>query len=212
MKHTITDDDAGAELVRPDARLTPNQLPRRARWLLRDMEGIIDHEGAIPLRGRPPSALTTLVDETGNDERNIRAALRELETAQLVITYREKGNGVHGEGTLRIKVIGHVRVENTCEECSTATSGTGRWCERCKQVFRADREWQLVARFLCRTRGLEPSRIASIVGRPLFVASQDDGRGANGGAVVPYLLGQRLLGQEWMERLREALQGAGGEA
>jgi hypothetical protein len=40
---------------------------------------------------------------------------------------------------------------------------------------------------------------------------QHDGRSANGGAVVPYLLGQRLLGAEWMERLREALQGAGSD-
>jgi hypothetical protein len=211
MKHLVTDVDAGVELVQPDQRLLPGQLPGRARRLLRELERLMGPTGAIPARGAPASAMTTIVDETDIDERNVRTALRQLEDAQLVITYRTPEAGQHGPGPLRINVLGSIRIENTCEECGAATQSTGRWCEACKQRFRSDREWQLCARFLARSRGFEPGRIAAILDRPLYVASEQDGRSANGGAVVPYLLGQRLLGAEWMERLREALQGAGSD-
>lgn len=199
----------------------PKNLSRRAQELLTCAMRVTDEGGAVWPTGTPPSALTTLKNVMRKDARNIRTALRELQREGLAYTYlfiprargekprtRPQGGG-RGHGGMRvvINVSGAPWVDGLCATCGTATNGTGRWCAEHKQTEgRRDRRWQIAAEVLFEV-GHSPQRIATLIQKPYLVASFEDGRTANGGAVVPYLLGAGLLGPEWTETLRNAAMG-----
>lgn len=180
----------------------PANLSRRGRSMLALAFTVIDDRGDVALEGDPPSAMTTLMKVTGHTRQNVWASLRDLRDEGLAKSWKQ-------DGGLRVRVnLDELHVEGACIECGSPSKGTGRWCARCKQIFgRDDRAWQVKALEL-HDKGLTPTRIAVKLDRPLYVASNDDGRDAHGGAVVPFLLGKGLLGPEWATRLREARRGA----
>lgn len=110
---------------------------------------------------------------------------------------------------VRVRILlGNLRVTSQCEAegCPRIAEKTGKWCARCRQLFgRDDRAWQVRALEL-HAKGLTPTRIAIVLDRPLWAASEPDAR-ASGGAVVPYLLEQGVLDAAWAERLRVATRG-----
>lgn len=163
----------------------------------------LDGADGVVMSGSPPSALRTLCTLTGKQRANVRRALLELRAHGIVVTSRA---GVHGP--LRIHVVRSAvaAIGVLCVTCTRPTRGAGRWCPDCKQKYRSDRAWQQDAEQLHRA-GHSPLTIAGKLDRPMYVASAEDGRNANGGAVVPYLIGKGLLGEEWAERLREAERG-----
>jgi hypothetical protein len=153
--------------------------------------------------------MTTLVNVMRKQPAAIRRALKEVKHEGLAHTYLVVHKGKQGRGGLRVvlNVSGIPWVAGLCATCGKGTNGTGRWCAEHKQKEgRHDRKWQVAAEYLLEV-GHPPITIASILRRPFLVASNEDGRSANGGAVVPYLLGQGLLGPEWSEALRAAAMG-----
>lgn len=198
--------------------VVPQNLSRRALELLSGAQRHADENGVVWPTGTPPSSLTTLKNALRKDARNIRTALRELEREGMAHTYllvhkerascRAQGGGRgHGGWRVVVNVSGTPWVAGLCATCGIATNGTGRWCAEHKQKEgRHDRKWQVAAEHLLEL-GYPPLKIAGLLRRPYLVASNDDGRSANGGAVVPYLLGRGLLGLEWTETLRAATMG-----
>lgn len=194
--------------------VTPKNLSRRAQELLTCALRVTDENGAVWPTGTPASALTTLTNVMRKDARNVRTALRELEGQGLAHSYLFIVKGQPGRGGLRVvlNVSGTSWVPGLCATCGASTKGTGRWCASHKQTEgRHDREWQVAAKVLLEA-GHTPLNIANWLRRPYMVASNADGRSANGGAVVPFLLGQGLLGLEWAEMLRDAVRGSEEEA
>lgn len=198
-------------------RRIPLDVSRSARLILAYCWLVSDDDAEVELWGSPPSALTTLMECTGHQRKSVWEALRELhEKGHVLVRYRTRDGALvdeHGGGNvLTVKVLAEPPASSVCDACSRKTKGTGRWCADCKQtVGRADRSWQVAALELLKL-GYEPTRIASILDRPLFAASANDGRNANGGAVVPFLISKGMLGEEWRERLRNALNGEPEEA
>jgi DNA-binding transcriptional ArsR family regulator len=182
-------------------RQLPREISRRARLILFACWTVSDDEGEVEAWGKPPSCMTTLMLCTDHEQGSVRHGLRELERAGLVKRrYEDK--------ILRVKVLQEPPAQGVCESCGRKTMGTGRWCAVHKQTEgRIDRSWQVAALELHKL-GYEPIRIATILRRPLLVASHDDGRNPNGGAVVPFLLSKGRLDDTWRERLREAENGA----
>lgn len=193
-------------------RRIPLDVSRAARLILAYCWLVSDDEGNVELWGSPPSALTTLMECTGHQRRAVYEGLRELhDKGHALVRYRGRDGVVFdepgGSRVLVVKVLAEPPASGICEQCSRKTKGTGRWCADCKQtVGRSDRAWQVAALELHKL-GYEPARIAAILDRPLFAASANDGRSANGGAVVPFLISKGMLGEEWRERLRNALNG-----
>lgn len=186
----------------------PPNLPDGVPLLLFAAFTVCDDTGRVEPEGEPPSSIATLMRLTRHDDSTIRRNLRALEQHGLASrTAPAPGRGV----VVRIH-LERLKVRDGCQVCGSPARGTGRWCARCKQVLgRDDRAWQIRALEL-HGEGMSPPRIAAVLNRPLFVASADDGRDPNGGAVVPYLLGQGLLAASWAERLREAQRGPVEEA
>lgn len=185
--------------------ILPRDISRRARLVLFAAFTVMDDRGWVPHEGRPPSSLGILRHLCGDVTRsNITNSVKALVAHDLAEVHRIPGprRGVR----VRIKVEG-LRVEGQCAVCSSLAHGTGRWCARCKQIFgRDDRAWQVRALEL-HDQGISPRRISVLLNRPMWAASEEDGRSAHGGAVVPYLLEQGELGPEWAERLRSATRG-----
>lgn len=184
----------------------PKQLTRKARSMLDTCMLCMDQDGEVIATGSPPSVMHTLRQRTDYTRQSVRKSLRELhELGLILVRYKDK--------CLRVKVIVAKPVlEGICESCGKPANGTGRWCAHCKQTEgRSDRRWQVAALEL-HDCGHTPARIAVLLQRPLMVASHDDGRNPNGGAVVPFLLSKGKLGAEWATRLREAMNGAIEEA
>lgn len=191
----------------------PQQLSRKARLVLFAAFSVVDDTGEVMPEGSPPSSITTLRRLTGTDRWSILEALAELEAFDLCARWRVFYIGrTQPVNATRVRIhLEGLRLRDACEACGSPSRGTGRWCARCKQVLgRDDRAWQIRALEM-HDQGVSPRRIAVLLDRPLWKGSADDGRDANGGAVVPYLLSKGALGAEWGERLRLALSGGGDD-
>lgn len=76
------------------------------------------------------------------------------------------------------------------------------------QAFRVDRAWQMEAtrlavRHIAERGKVDPPSIAVAVNRPLWKQSRDDDN--QSGAVVPFLLAQGFIGDDWRAALKEVL-------
>jgi hypothetical protein len=192
----------------------PTQLTERAESLLWRLLSVVEEEtNEVPPEGIPPSAMTTVMRVSKHrTRRNTERALADLEAAQLVRRSYVPRKGHRGGELLRLHVV-RLRRDGQCEiGCGRIAENTGRFCARCKQILgRRDRSWQAAAIEL-HWQGVSPLRIAVILGREPWRGSGGDGRDPNGGAVVPYLMGQGLLDpREWAERLREATRGSSSD-
>lgn len=136
------------------------------------------------------------------DRKHLRETLRLLENRGLIRRIR----------TRLFVVLGRLsppppsgRCEGCQEPLPASVRGAQRWCESCRQVLgRKDRAWQPKAITLL-VEGKSPPEIALAVRRPLWRSSVEDDNQAT--AVVPFLLREGLLGEEWREWLRRATEG-----
>lgn len=98
------------------------------------------------------------------------------------------------------------RCENCLEALPLTLRSAARWCDGCRQtVGRSDRAWQIKAIDLC-VEGKSPTEIRTALKRPLWRAPDSDNQSS---AIVPFLLSEGLLGEQWREALRRALEGGG---
>lgn len=94
----------------------------------------------------------------------------------------------------------------TCEGClkelPESTRNSARWCDDCRQTLgRVDRAWQSKAIALV-VAGKEPSEISQALRQPLWVRDVEDNQTS---AVVPFLLAEGLIGDEWRDALEEVV-------
>ena len=190
----------------------PRNLSLPARLVLGWAFTCHDDRGEVQPAGKPPTAVKRLTNLTGLHDASVRYAVRELEEASLMQTQvigRGRGRGVH----MRIfLLLDRLKVEGV-GECGHVTSTAGqRFCARCKQLEgRDDRAWQLKAKEYF-FEGIPIPVIATRLSKGIYLASDDDGRSANGGAIVPFLAEDPdtspFLKKEWRDRLAEIRKGS----
>lgn len=174
----------------------PRDVPRSARAAYFAACLLMDDAGEVP------GGMAELHRVLGHDEpARTRQAVRLCEEHYLL--WRK---GAIAGGPQRLFVVVHRPKEAGCQNCGKPTRGA-RHCPTCRQAHRADLAWRLDAVHLA-VRNLatlgepKPASVAVAVKRPLFPRVDDESKG---GAVVPWLLSQGLLGEEWQRALAEVM-------
>jgi hypothetical protein len=174
----------------------PRDTPASARRAYATALLLADETGEVP------GGMGTLRRAMGIDSTHgVRVSVAKAEAFGLL---RRVGVG----GGRRPRLFVAARFAPTgCENCGGEVTHTNRHCPRCKQHLRADRSWRLVAVELA-VRNLQlhgevkPASIAVATGVRLFPSRDVEGVCS---AVVPWLLSQGLLGEEWQRALAEVL-------
>lgn len=96
---------------------------------------------------------------------------------------------------------------SSCDALQPPNRLNMRLCPRCRQAERKDRQWQsgalkMAVKQIADKGAADPRAISIACGRPLWRPLDEDDQG---GAVVPFLLSHKLIGEEWLAALREAL-------
>jgi hypothetical protein len=177
----------------------PRDMPRRARLVLFAALAVVDD-----LTREVAGGFAELQRLTGIDTR--QKLSRNLQWLELAGFVRRGGQPVGTRIFVRDVAL-LARAGRTCRGCTRvlpqSTRNSGRWCDGCRQTLgRVDRAWMPRAIALA-VEGKTPPEIAAIVHWPLW--RPPDEHAGQASAVVPLLLAEGLVGEEWREALEHAV-------
>lgn len=171
------------------ARKFPRDCPRAVQHAVRVAFDLADETGEV--RGGMGALQGALEHDSERATRNVVAEGERWGYFRRV--------GPIGHGPRRLFVVeARLKSAGVCEmpACSRPTT-IGRWCQACKQVMRADREWWQRAVEMAVAKASPPT-IAAVLNQPLWPEPENKG-------VVFTLLAEcpHLLSDEWRDALRE---------